>query len=685
MTFLNPPVFLLLLAVAIPITIHILSNIRRNRVEFSSIRFIKSLEKSSLKNIKLRKIALLIIRILFIIFLVLMMSRPVTKAFLPGWLSARQDSRLVVVLDNSASMSAKNYDRSNLEISKNLAMTIMPLFEEETKIIISQTCPPKVVFNGRSDDPLLRNAIKAIKPSSSHDDIWLTINSLIGPKKSEPIKECIIFSDLMYGPDSMLIRNVDEFERWRFYFIKPKNINDNLGILNANSLNRIKTLNKLIKLNTRVKNSGQLKKPNVPLELEFNKNRVGQVISEFNISKEKEFLFQAYPSQAGILECKILLPEDDYNLDNAWHLVVPIMNQIRCDIISSDEDEIKILKTILRSIDPQETFLNIETKIHNKSQRLFLEDSDVVIIYNLKNLSKDIAKDLDKFLKNGGGIIWFQGNNDKNAFHSNLFSKLGFPEFVDLISVEEGFFNTNFPIERTDLFEDIRVRNFNSDLPEVYKYIKIKPNSKYNVHLTVNNDDPLLLEFSRGSGEIFYFSSLMDLNWSDLPIRGMVVPILYRIITLLGTDEINTSPVLVDEEKWITIEEGKIRNKWEVLSPSGKKELIVPDYDLEKINIQNTNELGIYQVYSNGEKFTSFPTRLHYREYISESIGQNDLKKFINDENTRWITMDDDFAKIFSETRHGKSLWKIFLILASIMFLIETLLGKPDLSKLKVE
>ena len=57
----------------------------------------------------------------------------------------------------------------------------------------------------------------------------------------------------MYGPDSMLIRNVDEFERWRFYFIKPKNINDNLGILNANSLNRIKTLNKLIKLNTRVK------------------------------------------------------------------------------------------------------------------------------------------------------------------------------------------------------------------------------------------------------------------------------------------------------------------------------------------------------------------------------------------------------------------------------------------------
>ena len=47
--------------------------------------------------------------------------------------------------------------------------------------------------------------------------------------------------------------------------------------------------------------------------------------------------------------------------------------------------------------------------------------------------------------------------------------------------------------------------------------------------------------------------------------------------------------------------------------------------------------------------------------------------------------MDDDFAKIFSETRHGKSLWKIFLFLALIMFLIETLLGRPDYSKLKVD
>ena len=60
MTFLSPFVLWLLCAISIPITIHILSNIRQNQVEFSSIRFIKELEKSSIRNIKLKKIILLI-------------------------------------------------------------------------------------------------------------------------------------------------------------------------------------------------------------------------------------------------------------------------------------------------------------------------------------------------------------------------------------------------------------------------------------------------------------------------------------------------------------------------------------------------------------------------------------------------------------------------------------------------
>ena len=162
-----------------------------------------------------------------------------------------------------------------------------------------------------------------------------------------------------------------------------------------------------------------------------------------------------------------------------------------------------------------------------------------------------------------------------------------------------------------------------------------------------------------------------------------MVPLLYRLMILTGTDEVNTAPVLVDEEKWISVEESKLRNKWEVISPSGRTEMIVPEYDREGINVRSTNELGIYQVYSNGEKFTSFPTRLHYNEYLGKRITQNDIEPLLNKEQTRWLTMQDDFVETFSETRQGKSLWKIFLATAIILLLIETLIGRPEPMKMK--
>ena len=133
----------------------------------------------------------------------------------------------------------------------------------------------------------------------------------------------------------------------------------------------------------------------------------------------------------------------------------------------------------------------------------------------------------------------------------------------------------------------------------------------------------MLLEFSKGVGKIFYFSTLLDFGWTDLPIRGMIVPLLYRLLILTGTDEINTAPVLINEPKIIEIKESNLINSWEVVSPTGKTELIVPNYDKENIKITQTNELGIYKVYNNGKHFTSFPTRLHYNEYPRKSIDKN--------------------------------------------------------------
>ena len=130
MTFLAPTAMILLVGISVPILIHFLNRFNVKKVNYSSIQFLKSMKNSTIRSVKLKKIILLLLRIGIISALVLMLSRPVTKGFMPGWLSAEMDSKLILLIDNSASMSAKIGEKSFLERSKNEAMALLPKHEK---------------------------------------------------------------------------------------------------------------------------------------------------------------------------------------------------------------------------------------------------------------------------------------------------------------------------------------------------------------------------------------------------------------------------------------------------------------------------------------------------------------------------------------------------------------------------
>ena len=133
----------------------------------------------------------------------------------------------------------------------------------------------------------------------------------------------------------------------------------------------------------------------------------------------------------------------------------------------------------------------------------------------------------------------------------------------------------------------------------------------------------------------------------------------------------------------MSLKEKDLRKKWEVKSPSGLNRLIVPDYDKEGILINNTDELGLFNVYSDGELFTAFPTRLHKLEYIKPIIDSQNLEKLISKENFRWLSLNLDLKSNLSELRNGKSLWRFSLIIIIVLAILETIIGKPSPNRMK--
>ena len=674
MTILSPSSLVFLLFIGVPILIHILNRFYLKKVDFSTIRFINSLKNNALKKLKFKKMILLMIRIGIISALVILLARPVTRGFMPGWISAELDSRLLLVIDNSSSMSGKKNGESLLDLSKKAAISTTQIFGRNTFVSIIKTCPPQIMFTGKIDDPLFSEVINSINPTVEHDNLWGVIDSLASViNAKEPIKECVVFSDFQ----NMTLPKLSLSDDWRFYLVDAGEINNNLSINNLEVVSRIKVPDQLLKLKTRIKNSGNKKIANTPINLLFGDNRVGQVISEFEKGSNKEFIFQAYPEQKGVLVGSINLPIDDYINDNKWFVTASVLDKINCLIIGNSEDELSMFKLIVDAIDPNKQLINLELRKQPIVNRLFIEDIDILVIHNPEAFTQAAFDELDIFLQKGGGLIWFSGGMEIDPAYSKYFSSFSFPKAKKVIESRTGIFNLEIPNEDDDMITDLNIRKLENELPEYYRYIEHNYSNNHDIHLQLANGDPILLEFSRGIGSVFYFTSLMNLAWNNMPIRGLLVPLMYRLLILGGTDELNTSPITIGKIKWIKLDQKEVRDQWEVVSPSGEKLLIVPDFSKEGIQIKSTNELGVYDIYQNGKYYTSFSTYLHPKEIITNNKQKNQIEKFLSAKKYRWIDLDDKFSNKFIETRQGKSLWKVFLIIACLLLLLETWIGRP--------
>ena len=680
MTFLAPTAMILLAGVSIPILIHFLNRFNVKKVNYSSIRFLKSMKNSTIRSVKLKKIILLLLRIGIISALVLMLSRPVTKGFMPGWLSGKMDSRLLLVIDNSSSMSAQSDMRSLLDGAKQTANELLNVYGENTTISIIQTCPPKILFNGKAKDENNKSVINQIKQTKEFDDLWFLVDSFTTTMNvAENLKECIIISDFQTRENF-----TDGLAKdWKYYFIDAGYVNNNISINSLNVVSRIKVPDQLIKIKTTINNSSLKINKNIPINLLFEKNRVGQVISDFEQNSNKDFIFQAYPNKKGMLTGSVQLPKDDYLNDNIWYLSTPILNKINCLIISNSEQDYEIFDLIIDAIDPGDQLINLELRKQPVVNRLFVDDIDILIIHNPSAFTEAAFNELDVFLKEGGGLIWFSGGMESDHSYKKYLSNLGFPDAIETVNTDNGVYNVIPPILETNVLSDLNVRKLEDELPNVYSYVRHNTNLKQKVHLELNNGDSFLIDFNRGNGKIFYFTSLLNLNWNDMTLRGLLIPLMYRLLILGGTDEVNSLPVLVGDTKWINLKGNEVRSEWEVQSPSGIKNLIVPNFSKESLKITDTNEHGIYSVFKNKKLYTSFSTELHQSEIVSKQISENEADILFKELEYKWIAPSNNFINVFNEIRYGKALWKLFLILAIFLFLLETWVGRPATNNLR--
>src|ERR1035437_7741061 len=200
MTFLNPFFLFGLAASSLPVLFHLFARKKSRRVEFSSLRFFRKLEKTSMRSVKIRQILLLIVRTLLITALVLAFARPALKGYLGSFFgSSHANTSMVFLVDNSASMSRSDDRGELLKQGKEAAASLVAALGEGDEATV---IPLASIERGKEYRPMhtRRDVLDAINQIRTADrgatlPDGLRMASAVLAQSHNVNKEVYLFSD----------------------------------------------------------------------------------------------------------------------------------------------------------------------------------------------------------------------------------------------------------------------------------------------------------------------------------------------------------------------------------------------------------------------------------------------------------------------------------------------------------
>jgi hypothetical protein len=150
MSFLAPFLLFALPLAALPVIIHLIHLHRRRTIEWAAMMFLLAAQQMNRGYSRLRQMLILALRVLAVLGLIFLVSRPLAG----GWLglTGGAPDTVLVLLDRSASMEQQNLatgDSKRSSALKKIAQGITDLFGSRTRVVLidSATNEPTLIDN----------------------------------------------------------------------------------------------------------------------------------------------------------------------------------------------------------------------------------------------------------------------------------------------------------------------------------------------------------------------------------------------------------------------------------------------------------------------------------------------------------------------------------------------------------
>lgn len=675
MKFLYPEFLWALLAIAIPIAVHLFNFRKFKKVEFSSIAFLKEVEFQTQKQSKLKHLILLLIRIIAITFLVFAFAQP----YIPTGEDNKALSNIVsVYIDNSYSMDTKGENGYLLELAKEQAISIANEYAPSDEFIVLTND-----FEGKHQRAVNREQfikmVEDIHPGFSSkklSEIAPRIHDLM--KNSTSKKASFWLSDFQVNtsdfkaihPDSTIAYSLVPY---------PQEGKGNIYIDSVWFDTPIRTLNKEDEISIHIVNDYE-QEITAKVNLEINNKIEG--FANFTIAPKSDYsgsiTFKV--SEKGWQNAKVYLsdyPNPDMLFDDSFYFTYRILDRVNIlylhDKFQNPRDTAFI--TNLFNADSLFNISNIDINQFDFNQ---IGKYNFVILNHISNFTSGLDATLQSFIDDGGSVLLFPEKYSpiQNEFLQQFKIALSPKDSVDQ---KVGEINTEHPIYQS-VFEKIP---HNINLPVAYEHFPIQIFNASNADpiLTFQSGEPFLVACKEGKGNLYLCASPLTQSATNLMKHAIYVPTVIRMAEF--SQPVNKIYYTIGNDQSVEIQTGNIDVQPEdmTIKEVSSDFSFIPEVNqnLSGLTLKLYNQVkdaGFYIVNSKQENIAQLAFNYSRSESDWKFYNYSQLENELNNTDlgihTQIITGADGSQPVsVSNIVSGEKYWRICIIIVLILLAIE--------------
>ena len=711
--FAHPAYLWGLLAVALPILVHLFNQRRPRPLSFGAIEFVLRSQRQKARRLRLRQIVLLALRCLLIAAVALALSRPSLR---PKGAQAAQTSgpqATALVLDASLSMRYRHGSSTLFDRARREALAALDRLGPDEPAAVGLCAGPSG-FTGSGmgapsfDRTAARRILTAAQPTFLGSDMTGCLAAAARALGESPVagKRIIAFSDLaahsirLDAPPPLVPPPAAAGKAALATGIRPTVVLvdaaqgqelPNAAIIGTSVRPSAMLGPRGYEVVATVANFSARAASGLQVSLRIGQQTLAKGFVDVPArGTAKKTLGAVLP--AGVVMGRVELARDDaqgLDEDDGQDFAVHVPRDVKALIVDGSPSSLRTRDEaffVEAALGPARTGGRIaaQTLDADAAANASLDSYDVILLLNVPAPQRVFAERLRNAVTHRGvGLFIALGDHvDPDAYNDSLGDLL--PRALHLLktSTEQGaeehaarfgviewmhpLFRIFGPADRESL-----------ESARTFRYALLKPDPGSQAHTIASYDDgsPALLEGRLGAGRVLLYTSSASRTWTDWPIRSSFLPVLQQAVSWLASalEEKSPVPAVVGDERAIAAPQGLAVAA--VLGPDGKQVPLRREKQSETDAVVGPLPLpGLYRPQVGPLKATphdepslAFVATLDPKESDLRRVDESELKAQLGGSGSAQVAASSEAA----QGAHGTPLWSGLLLLGALALLGE--------------